>query len=133
MDSDNNLDEPLGDLTTVGPFFMVRACSTCPHGVNPPCLVDYSSDKTKVIRGIRYDTTHEPAREPFVSDARFFTMFHIDYYNSVILNDKKANLILNQKFIDWEASRRINDPDLNHALAPLDHANLRGVMTFRYD
>ena len=78
MDCDNGLDEPLADLALVGPFFMVRARRTCPHGINPPRPVDYSSGKTKVIRAIRYDTTNEPTREPFVSDARFFTLFHVD-------------------------------------------------------
>ena len=95
VDSDDDLSEPPADLAPVGPFFLARARSTCPHCVNPPHPVDYSSGKTKEIRIVRYDSINEPTREPLVSDARFFTMFHIDYYNSVILNEKKANHVLN--------------------------------------
>ena len=86
VDSDDDLNEPPRDLAHVGPFYLARARSTCLHGVTPPRAIDYSTGKAKEIRAVRYDTINEPTREMFVNDARFFTKFHIDYYNSVILN-----------------------------------------------
>lgn len=39
-------------------------------------------------------------KNPFAMDDRFFSTFHMDFYNSVILSKKTP--VLNQKWINWK-------------------------------
>jgi hypothetical protein len=60
---------------------------------------------------MRFQNPTFRVRHVRIDGNRFWTLIHVDFYNSVIL-PKKHQPILHQRFINWSGCEAIGDPEM---------------------
>ena len=65
-------------------------------------------------------------------DARFWVVFHSNFYSSVIFNSRKGK-ICTMHYVDFEDMQRKEEPEFNAAIKTCDRFDLTDIMSFRYD
>ena len=64
-------------------------------------------------------------------DYRFHTMFHMDFYSSVILT---RNLVIaRSQWIDWQFVRELQKPSIDHVVAICQRTWVYEIMEFQHD
>lgn len=131
LDSDDDdLRSPPANAPVVGPLVIRPAVRVSPSQYIPPREVDYTlRGGAAKLRKSQFvvPTLLEP--EVLANDSRFHNLVHIDYYNSIIIG-KKSHPVVLQRWINWEGCKDLQHPDLICALARLEKANLKSIMTY---
>jgi len=71
-------------------------------------------------------------RDNRIDGQRFWNLFHVDFYNSVIMT-KKHQPIINQRYINWEECEAMGDKEMTRALRACEARGMKHIMTFSYD
>jgi hypothetical protein len=85
-----------------------------------------------LLQDIRFQNPGLRIRDARIDGNRFWTLQHVDFYNSVIL-PKKHQPILHQRYINWEGCEAIGDPEMTQALRVCERKKMKNIMTFQYD
>jgi hypothetical protein len=95
--------------------------------------MDYcSKGGSKLLQEKRYANPRRFVRDDRIDDNHFWVLFHVDFYNSVIMSKKHQPIIL-QHPIDCEECENMGDPDLTNALQKCESKGMWDIMTFTYD
>ena len=68
----------------------------------------------------------------FSIDARFWDVFHSNFYSSVIFTNPKGK-ICTMHYIDFEEMRRKKETEVAAAITTCDRFDMTNIMSFRYD
>jgi hypothetical protein len=83
-----------------------------------------------VLQEIRLSNPTLVPKHPGIQDPRFWNLFQLDFYNSVILTKKHP--VIRHRVIDWEGCEKMNDPDLTEALRACEAQGMKSIMTMQY-
>jgi hypothetical protein len=87
------------------------------RGPNEP-PVDFSLKGVDTLQCLRFTNPTLTSHRPGVQDPRFWNLFQVDFYNSVILSKKHP--VVRHQFINWEGCENIGDADMTSALHNLE-------------
>jgi hypothetical protein len=91
-----------------------------------------SKGGSTLLQGKRYVNPRLFARDEQIEGNRFWVLFHVNFYNLVIMSRKHQPIIL-QRPINWEECENMGDPDLIRALQACENKGMRDIITFTYD
>ena len=96
-------------------------------------VIDFSaSGGSALLQDMRFQNPTFRVRDVRIDGNRFWTLLHVDFYNSVIL-PKKHQPILHQRFINWSGCEAIGDPEMTQTLRACEQKRMKTIMTFQYD
>jgi hypothetical protein len=96
-------------------------------------VIDFSaSGGSALLQDMRFQNPTFRVRDVRIDGNRFWTLLHVDFYNSVIL-PKKHQPILHQRFVNWNGCEAIGDPEMTLALRACEQKRVKTIMTFQYD
>jgi hypothetical protein len=96
-------------------------------------VIDFSaSGGYALLQDMRFQNPTFRVHDARIDGNRFWTLLHVDFYNSVIL-PKKHQPILHERFINWSGCEAIGDPEMTHALRACEQKRMKTIMTFQYD
>lgn len=96
-------------------------CGLCFHQARvirrggEPTMDFCSKGGSTLLQGKRYVNPRLFARDEQIEGNRFWVLFHVNFYNLVIMSRKHQPIIL-QRPINWEKCENMGDPDLIRAL-----------------
>jgi hypothetical protein len=99
---------------------------------NEPVTDFTASGGSALLQDIRFQNLALRIRDARIDGNRFWTLQHVDFYNSVIL-PKKHQPILHQRYINWEGCEAIGDPEMTQALRACERKKMKNIMIFQYD
>jgi hypothetical protein len=99
---------------------------------NEPVTDFTASGGSALLQDFRFQNPALRIRDARIDGNRFWTLHHVDFYNSVIL-PKKHQPILLQRYINWEGCEAIGDPEMTQALRACERKKMKSIMTFQYD
>jgi len=74
----------------------------------------------------------DPYSEPKSSAGpRFHTLFQHDFYESVILKDRK--ITIEAQWVDWESMEKANDPLFQEIMNACESKHIKELMGFQKD
>lgn len=95
-------------------------------------LVDFSACSGGLLQDIRYGNPLEYLRNNRVECHIFWTLFHANFYNSVIMT-KKHQPIIKQRSINWEECVQMRDRAMTRALRACEAKGMKNIMSFSHD
>jgi hypothetical protein len=96
-------------------------------------VIDFSaSGGSALLQDMRFQNPTFRVRDVRIDGNRFWTLLHVDFYNSVI-HPKKHQPILHQRLINWSGCEAIGDPEMTQALRACEQKRMKTIMTFQYD
>jgi hypothetical protein len=99
---------------------------------NEPVTDFTASGGSALLQDLCFQNPALRIRDARIDGNRFWTLHHVDFYNSVIL-PKKHQPILLQRYINWEGCEAIGDPEMTQALRACERKKMKSIMTFQYD
>jgi hypothetical protein len=94
--------------------------------------MDYSAGSNSLLQYIRYENPMKWARDNRIDGHRFWNLFHVDFYNSVIMT-KKHQPIIKQRSINWAECEQMRDKEMTRALRACEAKGMKNIMLFSYD
>ena len=108
----------------IGPLSLTKPARR--RGLNRE-VVDYKRNLTQV-RHFREVDPRMHLRES--TDMRFWTFFHQDFYETVILPRKQPVLVM--QWVDWKYMEKAKDSVLKEVVAACNDLNVKRIMGFKY-
>jgi hypothetical protein len=127
---DDEIDLPPAHAPVIRGLVLHRAEAR--RSGNEPVTDFTASGGSALLQDIRFQNPTLRIRDARIDGNRFWTLQHVDFYNSVIL-PKKHQPILHQRYINWEGCEAIRDPEMTHALRACERKKMKNIMTFQYD
>jgi hypothetical protein len=95
---DDEIDLPSAHAPIIRGLFLHRAEAR--RSGNEPVTDFTVSGGSALLQDIRFQNPALRIRDARIDGNRFWTLHHVDFYNSIIL-PKKHQLILHQRYINW--------------------------------
>jgi hypothetical protein len=127
---DDEIDLPPAHAPVIRGLVLHRAEAR--RAGNEPVTDFTASGGSALLQDIHFQNPALRIRDARIDGNRFWTLQHVDFYNSVIL-PKKHQPILHQCYINWEGYEAIGDPEMTHALRACERKKMKNIMTFQYD
>jgi hypothetical protein len=127
---DDEIDLPSAHAPIIRGLVLHRAEAR--RSGNEPVTDFTASGGSALLQDIRFQNPALRIRDARIDGNRFWTLHHVDFYNSVIL-PKKHQPILHQRYINWEGCEVIGDPKMSQALRACERKKMKNIMTFQYD
>jgi hypothetical protein len=127
---DDEIDLPSAHAPIIRGLVLHRAEAR--RSGNEPVTDFTASGGSALLEDIRFQNPALRIRDARIDGNRFWTLHHVDFYNSVIL-PKKHQPILYQWYINWEGREAIGDPEMSQALRACERKKMKNIMTFQYD
>jgi hypothetical protein len=106
---DDEIDLPPAHAPVIRGLVLHRAEAR--RSGNEPVTDFTASGGSALLQDIRFQNPALHIRDARIDGNRFWTLQHVDFYNSVIL-PKKHQPILHQRYINWEGCEAIGDPEM---------------------
>jgi hypothetical protein len=127
---DDEVDLPSANAPIIRGLVLHRAEAR--RSANEPITDFTGSGGSALLQDIRFQNPTLRIRDARIDGNRFWTLQHVDFYNSVIL-PKRHQPILHQRYINWEGCEAIGDPEMSQALRACERKRMKNIMTFQYD
>ena len=130
-DDDGGKDDEIDLLSVHAPIIrgLVLHRAKARRSGNEPVTDFTASGGSALLQDIRFQNPALRIRDARIDGNRFWTLHHVDFYNSVIL-PKKHQPILHQRYINWEGCEAIGDPEMSQALRACERKKMKNIMTF---
>jgi hypothetical protein len=127
---DDDVDLPPANAPIIQGLVLHRAQAR--RSANEQVIDFTASEGFALLQDMRFQNPTFRVRDVRIDGNRFWTLLHVDFYNSVIL-PKKHQPILHQRFINWDGCEAIGDPGMTQALRAYERKRMKTIMTFQYD
>jgi hypothetical protein len=127
---DDDVDLPSANAPIIPGLDLHRAQAR--RSANEQVIDFTASGGSALLQDMRFQNPTFRVRDVKIDGNRFWTLLHVDFYNSVIL-PKKHQPILHQRYINWDGCEAIGDPKMTQALRAYERKRMKTIMTFQYD
>jgi hypothetical protein len=125
---DDDVDLPSANAPIIQGLVLHRAQAR--RSANEQVIDFTASGGSALLQDMRFQNPTFRVCDVRINGNRFWTLLHVDFYNSVIL-PKKHQPILHQCYINWDGCEAIGDPEMTQALRAYERKRMKTIMTFQ--
>jgi hypothetical protein len=94
--------------------------------------MDFSGGGGTLLQEMTFVVPTSSVSHPHILDHRFWNLFHVDFYNIVVLA-KKHRPIIKERAINWVECERMGDRNMTKSLRVCEDYRMQNIMTMQYD